>query len=158
MMFYVYAHYRPIDSVPFLIGKGKGKRAWSRAGRSKHWHNIVNRRGYRVEILHDDLDEQFALDLETHHICFFGRKDLQEGPLINLTDGGEGLSGYNPPKSVRLRHSILMKGRTFSREHKQKLKDAHVGMTGKKHSNAAKKKMRRARLLFLKRRKATLTS
>ncbi|RAZ47421.1 hypothetical protein DP175_03995 [Polynucleobacter paneuropaeus] len=52
MDFYTYAHKKPDGSI-FYIGQGstKYKRAYSTKGRNKHWHNVVNKHGYEVEIL-----------------------------------------------------------------------------------------------------------
>ena len=48
----VYKHTRLDTNEIFYIGIGKTeKRAFSTYSRNKHWHNIVNKAGYTVEIL-----------------------------------------------------------------------------------------------------------
>lgn len=47
-----------------------------------------------VVILQECLREWEAFAIERATIKKFGRKDLGTGPLLNLTDGGEGPSGY----------------------------------------------------------------
>ena len=86
--FYVYAHYKSGETIPFYIGKGRDKRAWKSSGRNSHWRNIVNKYGYEVKILESGLTEDIAFKRETELIGEYGRSNL-----VNLTDGGEGQSG-----------------------------------------------------------------
>lgn len=92
MKYYIYAHYRNDGSV-FYIGKGHRKRAWSKTGRSIFWHRTVNKYGLSIKIWASDLDEITAFNLEKEWISVYGRKDIGNGNLVNLTDGGEGSSG-----------------------------------------------------------------
>jgi len=95
----VYAHYRKTDNEIFYIGIGKTeKRAYSKFGRNKYWHNVVNKHDYVIEILCTDLTWEQACDAEIFLIKFYGRRDFKNGPLINMTDGGEGMLGYIPTK------------------------------------------------------------
>lgn len=91
MKFYTYAHYRNDSNVIFYIGKGTGNRAWSKRARNIHWNNIVNKHGYRVEILAYFETELEAFENEIHLIkC---QKELG-AVLVNMTEGGEGSSGF----------------------------------------------------------------
>jgi tetratricopeptide (TPR) repeat protein len=63
--YYVYAHTTK-DGQIFYIGKGTRDRAWKK-DRDDFWHRYVNRYlggEYGVVILHDNLSEQEALELE----------------------------------------------------------------------------------------------
>ena len=105
--FYVYCHLRKDTNKPFYYGKGQGKRAFSNQNRNTYWHNIVNKHGYDVLILWSNLNERDALNKEKQVIRanrFFGSE------LANLTDGGDGLSGYK-----------------FTADQKQRLSDSHKG-------------------------------
>ena len=62
--FYVYLHKRLDNDKIFYVGKGKGDRATTSKHRNEHWHNVVNKVGYRVVLLKEDLFEQEAFDLE----------------------------------------------------------------------------------------------
>lgn len=85
-LYYVYAHYRLDTNAPFYVGKGKNRRAYEKRRRNSYWSNIVNKHGYRIEILYKDLTEQEAFDLEVKAI-----KELSASyRLANLTIGGEG--------------------------------------------------------------------
>lgn len=86
-------HVRLSNEEPFYIGKGVANRATSKHGRSQHWHNIVNKDGYKIIYLYENLSPQEAIDLEMLWIDRFGRKDLGKGTLVNLTDGGDGITG-----------------------------------------------------------------
>lgn len=91
--FYVYLHRKATTGEVFYVGKGHGNRAWVTTGRSKHWKNIESKHGITVEIAESGLQEWYAFELESELISLYGRKDKKQGNLINLTDGGEGVSG-----------------------------------------------------------------
>jgi hypothetical protein len=55
----------------------------------------------RIILLKQNLTEEEAFKHEKYMIAVFGRKDLETGILRNLTDGGDGVSGYIPSESVR---------------------------------------------------------
>ena len=89
-MYYTYGHYKADSKQLFYIGKGKGRRAHEKDSRSDYWRNIVNKYGYTVEIFAEWESEQDAFIHEKFLIeCF---QDLTD--LCNLTDGGDGCSGY----------------------------------------------------------------
>lgn len=89
-MYYTYGHYKLDSKELFYIGKGKGNRSHEKDGRSNYWRKIVNKYGYTVEIFAEWKCEKDAFIHEKFLInCF---KNLTT--LCNLTDGGEGCSGY----------------------------------------------------------------
>jgi hypothetical protein len=106
--FYVYLHRKASTGEVFYCGKGNAHRAWSNFGRSIHWKNIVKKHGYTIEILQDGLLEWAALELECQTIALYGRKDLGQGTLINLTDGGEGVSGFVASEELKKRIALAI--------------------------------------------------
>ena len=91
------------------------------------WNRITRKTDYRVEILEDDLTWEEAQNKEIWWINFYGRIDLNTGPLSNLTDGGDGMLGHKPTKETLEKLSIVRKGRCFrmagwrmTDEHKEK--------------------------------------
>ena len=114
MEHFVYIHKNPITEEVFYVGQGtkhrnKIERAFSKKSRSKWWNNYVNKHGLPiVEIVYSDLSKEEADKLEIELIRFYGRKDLNEGSLVNLTDGGDG-SGKRSVEYCK-EHSIRMRG------------------------------------------------
>jgi hypothetical protein len=84
--YYTYAYLRE-DRTPYYIGKGRGNRAYSIAGRKMH-RRPEDRS--RILILKRNLTEEEAFKHECYMIAVLGRKDNGSGILRNLTDGGEG--------------------------------------------------------------------
>jgi len=99
-VFYVYIHRRNDNNEVFYVGKGKDKRSHSKAGRNQYWLNIVNKHGYSIEIVEKELSEDEAFDLEVELIKFYRENGHK---LTNLTDGGEGTSGYKLTRKERAR-------------------------------------------------------
>ena len=93
---YIYEHYKADTNEIFYIGIGCQKnftRAHSKKSRSSFWHNIVKKHGIKVVISKENLSKEEASKLEKELIKNFGRKDLDNGILCNLTDGGDGVCG-----------------------------------------------------------------
>jgi len=87
-MYYTYLWLRE-DGTPYYVGKGRGKRAYS-----KNHRHTPPPMGRVVFYIAKDEDEAFENEISL--IWYYGRKDLGTGCLRNLTDGGE-----NPPKGSR---------------------------------------------------------
>lgn len=113
LQFYVYAYLRNKDSktakagTPYYIGKGCGGRAWD----FRHHTNRTPKNKSDVVILESGLTELGAFALERRLIRWWGRKDLGTGILLNLTDGGEGISGRLTSEKTRKKLSDYFTGR-----------------------------------------------
>lgn len=125
MTFYTYAHYRLSDNSLFYIGKGKAGRAHSADPRNPFWANVVKKHGFKAEILAAWSTEEEALEHEKFLISCF-RKDLKFD-LCNMTDGGEGRSGFTNTAEVRAAHSERMKNPDFNPSKRLSVKEKLTG-------------------------------
>lgn len=88
--FYVYLHRRKTDGLIFYVGKGTKYRAYYGFRRSPWWSNVSSKHGFTCEILKSGMSECCAFSLERILIAKY--RSLGH-PLVNLTDGGDGVSG-----------------------------------------------------------------
>ena len=112
--YYVYRHFKKGTNEVFYIGIGSQKkylRAKTRHNRNKFWTNIYNKYGFEYEILIDDLLLDEACELEEFLIKNYGRVNLGTGPLVNLTEGGEGTLGVIKSKTSIEKWKISNKGK-----------------------------------------------
>ena len=108
--FCVYRHIRLDKNVPFYVGKGKNNRAWSKL-RNNYWHRIVNKYGYRVEIIKEGISEKEALLIEFNTIKMYKSLGYCEA---NLTNGGKGgLSGFSHSDQTKKLIGESKKGKKF---------------------------------------------
>lgn len=66
--FYAYMHRRADNGLPFYVGSGRHRRAWSRSRRSEVWRGIVGNHGLLIEIFSFGLSEKAASYLEAEMI------------------------------------------------------------------------------------------
>jgi hypothetical protein len=93
--YYVYFHYKLDTNEIFYIGKGLNKRAFSKKSRNKYWNNVINKHGYKVEIVEQNLTEDEAYEKEIFYIEKYKKEGLK---LVNLTNGGKGCLGLKNSK------------------------------------------------------------
>lgn len=113
---YLYILLRPIADEPVrYIGKGSGHRMHSHAKLGIRHYNPTLADDYaefgslQVRKIIDSLTEREAHYVEAKLISIVGRQDLGRGPLANLTDGGEGVSGHVWTDEQRAAHSERIK-------------------------------------------------
>lgn len=123
--FYVYVHVRATDGKPFYVGKGCGKRYKGHFDRNPMWKKTAKKYGVKAVIYRDKLQEWAAFEVEQELIALYGRRNTGHGYLCNLTDGGEGQSGYIPSDESNIKRSAKLKGRVFSESHKQKIAESN---------------------------------
>ena len=88
MDFFVYIHRRGSNGKVFYVGKGTRYRHKSKTNRSQHWHNIVKKHGYTIEIVQAGMQEWWALEMERDLILKY-----KDQGLCNRADGGQGPTG-----------------------------------------------------------------
>lgn len=164
---YVYRDVRPgKEGQPIYVGKGTDRRA------KRHLANAENIILYRtiqkirdvglepeIEIVSRFEDETEAFDYERALISSIGRRDLNSGPLANLTDGGEGGSGcIQTPESNQLRREaskliwedpelrIRMRSGIDILLQSDEYKKSKAAETGSKWANTAHAEMRKAKM------------
>jgi hypothetical protein len=129
----VYRHTGLDNNEVFYIGIGNKKsRAYTKTrGRSVFWKSYAAKHGVEVEILTESVDYETAKELEVSLIAWYGRRNTGLGPLVNLTDGGEGCLG--------MVHTDV---------HKQNMRKLHTGNKynlGKHHSDGTKRRIAETR-------------
>ena len=114
--YYVYAYLRD-DQTPYYIGKGINRRAYQ-AHKRKNGSDMLPKDISRIKILHENLSEKQAFDLEKELILDYGRKDLGTGILRNLTEGGEGnrRTGWKHSEEAKLAMSKARIGKPSHRK------------------------------------------
>lgn len=105
-MFYTYLHYRNDTGQVFYVGKGCGRRSHSKSDRNNHWRNVATKCGYSVELAARWDTAPEALQHEIFLIEMF--RELGH-PLVNMTNGGDGSSGFKPGPETIAKKSIVMK-------------------------------------------------
>lgn len=118
--FYVYMYFDPKTKIPFYVGKGCDYRYRDVGSRkyNKHLYNKIQKlRNERKLIVRDftkflfeNLSNEEALQHEIRLIKEIGRRILNEGPLLNITEGGDGV--INPPNKIQ---GIIDDGDTFKK-------------------------------------------
>lgn len=145
-IYYAYLLKRP-NGIPFYVGKGKGRRCYMHL---KSWHlkkdenrlkvNVIEqirRDGEEpvVEILEKNLAEADAFRIEMEQIKLYGRVE-NGGILVNMTDGGEGQSGFHLKESTKKKLSDRNRregnpffGKTHTAATLRKIGDTNRGKT-----------------------------
>ena len=113
MVYYTYAYLRE-DGTPYYIGKGKDRRAWQ-----KHRNGIRPQNYNRILILKKNLTEEQAHQHEKYLVFVYGRKE-HGGLLINMTDGGEGITGYRHTEETKRICGLSTFGRKEPEEDKKR--------------------------------------
>jgi len=142
------------DFEPIYVGKGNA----NRPNRHKYLYDknvckfyskiksILNETNIfpKYIIYKDNLSEE---DANNEEIRLISKIDRFNGPLTNMSDGGEGQSGWKMSEETKKKKSIAMLGKTLgplSKETKKKISIAKTGKNGKKgwkHSEKTLKKM-----------------
>jgi hypothetical protein len=131
---FIYDNYK-FKYEPIYIGKGKKNRfkkhLYIHKNNNNRFYNkissIVNS-GYKpiIEILFYNItDEQYSHDLEKNIIKRIGRIE-NSGTLTNLTDGGDGISGFKHSDEFKREQSIRNKGennKNYGKKMSQETKD-----------------------------------
>lgn len=92
--YYTYIH--RFTNGTIYIGKGKKQRLLEDTSRNTYWHNLKNKYGEPIRgIVNDNLTEEEAFQDEINLIALYKTLGVK---LCNITNGGEGCSGYTHTK------------------------------------------------------------
>ncbi len=130
--FYVYEHIRKDTGAVFYVGKGSGKRCNHFVNRGKFWNNFCKSKdNVKVRLPIQNVDEELSLLAEVELIDLYRKRGVR---LVNISDGGEGTSGWIPSQETRQRIGEANK-------HTPKASGEKHGMFGKKHTAESLVKM-----------------
>jgi hypothetical protein len=141
--FYVYEHIRRDTGAVFYIGKGRGGRHCSKRDRNQYWHNVVNKAGgFDSRVVIEDQSEELILLAEIEKISQLRMLGVT---LVNLTDGGEGITGLKHSEESKLAMSQKLKGKSHKHtpESIEKIRQANTGVV---FSDERKEKLRQKTL------------
>jgi len=143
----VYFHRRKNDNEVFYVGIGTNKgRAFKISNRTEFWKKTAVKHGYVIEIVHNNITMEEAIEYEIQYIKQFGRKDKGLGNLVNMTDGGEGTLGKVVNEKGREHAKMLglsNKGRKHSEDSKRRMSESQKGKIVKEET---KRKLSEGRL------------
>ena len=142
-VFYVYVLFDWLGT-PRYVGKGKDGRIFIHERKTDpvNWmkNEFIEQTWIMLGeipkvIIQQDILERDAFALETILIKIIGRLDQNRGPLVNMTDGGDGNSGHTLTNHARLRISLSL---TFDQRSKRS-KLAAQSRTPEDRSTSSKK-------------------
>lgn len=139
---YVYTYHDPSrDNEPIYVGKGSSGRAWSHL-RRRDMHPFTYRlasmktNGVQPIItIYGGLDDELAMLVEEELISKIGRKDLNKGPLLNLTNGGDGACGKIVSTETR---SLMSRVRTGEKRTQETCQRISAALKGRRLSDQAR--------------------
>jgi group I intron endonuclease len=148
-----YLNYK-FEYEPFYIGKGTGNRFKETLydktpfKKNKIKKLINNKVKIITVIIEHNLTNEEAISLEIELIKKIGRRNLGLGPLVNLTDGGDGRKNSNHSEETKLKISKSRKGKAIGWKHSDetlkimsiKQSGENNGFYNKTHSDENKKK------------------
>ena len=137
---------------PFYIGKGSGDRIkntiYDKSPFKSNKIKKLKRYGKKIISLKikEDLTLNEAYDLEIFLIKEIGRRDINNGTLVNLTDGGEGRLNSEHSEETKIKISKSKKGNSGWKHSEETLLKMSInqmgennGFYGKTHSSIVKK-------------------
>jgi hypothetical protein len=143
---YVYILFRP-DGRPCYVGKGIGYR-WlehERDAYNPHLARIIAKAGGTIPKvkIREGLTDAEARETEIAFIAAIGRV-AHGGPLVNMTDGGDGAAGYKHTPEARKKISESLKTRPVSDTTREKMRQNALRQTPTKHSEETKARIAEA--------------
>ena len=128
------------DKTPYYVGMGGKQRPFAKHAHRQDKVDFKPKNTDLILIVHENLSQQEAFDLEIYYIKQYGKK-CSGGILINLTEGGEGAK-HN--EETRKKLSLSKTGTKASEETKRKMSAARIGRKNSPESIAKAVETRKA--------------
>lgn len=126
-IFYVYVIFR-LDGTPCYVGKGKGGRWRQHIKQSSNIHlaRIYAKANGDLPIIkvRENLTNAQAIETEVALIAIIGRG--KSGSLVNMTDGGDGATGYRHTVDTKTKLSTLRRSLLGNEDHRQRHRAALI--------------------------------
>lgn len=131
MAHYLYRHIRLDKNIPFYIGIGtidknahstkqEYCRAFFRAYGNPIWKKIVEKTKYRVEVLFESRRRKEIKEKEKEFIKLYGRIDLKNGILANMTEGGDGRNQISESERMKMSQNCIFRGKSGNKHFKSR--------------------------------------
>lgn len=117
--YYVYIWYIVDTNEVFYVGKGKGRRYKQISSRNKFFTDMYRSHNCEVRKVYENLTEQEAFQKEREVVRWY--RENTDYRLTNQTDGGEGSSGWVPPKDFRDKQSKIHKAQWQDEEFRERM-------------------------------------
>lgn len=128
MKYCVYRHINQETFETFYVGIGSEKRAYDFNNRNSFWKRYISKHGKPIVYIEAvEIDLAVACEFERELILFFGRRNSKTGSLVNLSDGGDGTTGFNHNAETRKKMSDLKIGKKIPLSTINKIADANRG-------------------------------
>lgn len=145
MDFYTYIYQDRQKGEPFYVGKGCNERAWDhlKSNRKSEFiyriKKMIRESNPPIISIYSGFDNELACLVEQELISKFGRKNLGLGPLLNLTDGGEGAPNRLSTPEFRANMSKAKKGQKYSALASENFRRAMIGRiyTAERNANVS---------------------
>ena len=137
--YYVYIWFIKDTNEVFYVGKGKGKRYQQTSNRNKFFTDMYKTHSCDVKKIYENLTESEAFQKERETVKWY--RENTNFRLTNQTDGGEGSSGWIPPKEFKEKQSKIHKEQWQDEEFRNKMMAIRMDENGPYKSQEFREKI-----------------
>lgn len=123
----------------FYVGKGKNNRYKDKTNRNKFFKDMLNTHNCDVRIIEKNLTEKEAFQKEIELIKYY--RENTNYRLTNVTDGGEGSTGWHPTQEIKNKMSRASKEKWKDENFKNKMLELRQGEDSPYKSQAFRDKI-----------------
>lgn len=111
-------YFHIVKNQIIYVGIGNYKRPFEIKNRTNKYWKEITKNGYEIDIYKTGLTIKEACQLEIEWIAKIGRRDKGLGPLVNMTDGGIGISGLVYKSNNKVKNTKSMKYQKYIEKEK----------------------------------------